>query len=68
MVSGQSFSGGKCHKCGTKMPPMIDEGCWGLVDCPNPECNVVYDTHEYVKKGGGHFNNNGICMCDRCNK
>lgn len=67
MVDGQSFSGGKCIKCGARLPPMVDNGGWPIVDCPDPTCGEWYDTQKY-RQAGGHFNNNGICGCDGCTK
>lgn len=49
----QAIVSGKCTKCNTKLPPLKREGSsWGVVDCPNTNCNEWFNVYKYMKTGG----------------
>lgn len=63
MTDGQYFTGGTCPDCNTSLPPLIDDGGWGLATCPG--CNKKFTTDGY-RNAGGEFHTGTGCKCDRC--
>jgi hypothetical protein len=46
---------GDCPECKFKLPPLEREGSfggWGIVDCPNPDCDQWFDVQRYLAAGG----------------